>query len=148
MKSCPMCGTDAEGDAAACERCSYTFSSSRRDPALPEIQARTRSSSLVNVHEAGKRPSGQVPIAVGWTCCVVAVVLLLLALWQSPERWGASTLGDQYTLSGVNRDLINAYARQWLYQVAAGAFFSMFMVFWSVGYIVRAISFLPSGERP
>lgn len=68
----------------------------------------------------------------------MAALLFFVAL--IPPAATASYSGystDQYTQSTAE------LARQWIFQVGAGSFFSLFLVFWSVGYIVRAISFLP-----
>ena len=69
------------------------------------------------------RPDGGVPMLLGWVWLGLSVVLGLIAL---------------------NADDPKA---AFVMQAGSGAFFSLFLVFWSVGYIVRAISFLPASSE-
>jgi hypothetical protein len=66
------------------------------------------------------RPDGAAPMMIGWLCLVISVLLFITSL--------------------------NSYG-WFLYQMAAGSFFSLFLFLWSVGYVVRAISFLPEKDR-
>ena len=114
MKSCPMCGTDAQSDALHCEQCAYTF-------------AMSNSTSSVGGSSQGvqgiERPNGNIPIQLSWIFLIISVGLFL---WSLVEY-------DNIVMS-------------WLMQISSGGFFSLFLILWSVGYIVRAISFLPGRD--
>jgi hypothetical protein len=69
-------------------------------------------------------------MVAGWTCLVLACITFFLAIGELGAR-AAAGLGSATVLGWI-----------------ASGFFSLFLVFWSVGYIVRAISYLPGrGEQ-
>lgn len=77
-------------------------------------------------------------MTAGWVCLAISVLLFMIALVPSSATASYSGFStDDFTQSTAEA------ARQWIFQVGAGSFFSLFLVFWSVGYIARAISFLP-----
>lgn len=103
----------------------------------------TLAKTETQTEQASERPDGSKPIALGWLSLVAALILLLLSMGMGPSdtqahlaKW--SSYGSEY--AGT---VAAAYAKQFLMQIAAGGFFSLFLVLWSVGYVVRAISFLP-----
>ncbi len=55
----------------------------------------------------------------------------------------SATAGNPYQSASTVATIAAKSAQQFMVQVAAGGLFSIFMFFWSVGYVVRAISFLP-----
>ena len=69
-----------------------------------------------------ERPDGSLPMLFGWIALGASVLFEILAV-SADEVAGA-----------------------WAATLAAGGFFSLFLVLWGVGYIVRAISFLPGRE--
>ena len=71
---------------------------------------------------SGRRPDGSLPMLFGWLAFGLSVLFEILAL-------SAEGLGTK-----------------WVAALAAGAFFSLFLVLWGVGYIVSAISFLPGKD--
>jgi hypothetical protein len=89
------------------------------------------------------RPDGFFPMLTGWLFLGACAVFMLLAVAEAPSPSAIAlatsdgSLGAEYTA-----EVASSYAWQFWYQVAAGACFSLFLVFWSVGYIVRALSFL------
>ena len=85
------------------------------------------------------RPNGTAPIYVGWACFIIAIIFVLLAIASQPESWEVGP----YTTDTALASGVEKLARAWLYQMIAAAFFSLFLVLWSVGSIVRAIAHLP-----
>jgi hypothetical protein len=69
-----------------------------------------------------QRPTGEAPMQIGWLCLAASLVTALL---------------------GMSRDSFGS----WGLMLLAAAFFQLFLVFWGVGYVVRAISFLPERGR-
>lgn len=145
MKSCLECGAVSAEDAAECEQCGFEFAQTG------ELSQREAEQPLPAKTEALNRPTGVAPMRIGYLFLVVAGILFLMSATQeglksyevdyiraienNPYR------GTQYT------DLLTKQAaaagRSFMLQVGAGAAFSMFLLLWSVGYIVKAISFLP-----
>jgi hypothetical protein len=82
----------------------------------------------------------------GWCCLALALLLFFLSFNAGPTASQISLATNPYAGSYAASDLANAYARVFLMQVAGGGFFSLFLILWSVGYIVRAISFLPGKD--
>ena len=66
------------------------------------------------------RPTGEGPIAIGYICLGLSVIFTAFAISKSDDTGSLAP-----------------------YDGAASASFSLFLVFWAVGYIVKAISFLP-----
>jgi hypothetical protein len=67
---------------------------------------------------------------IGWLSLAVAAVTFALAIGEVGAR----------AVAGI----ASATLLGWI----SSGFFTLFLVFWSVGYIVRAISYLPGqGER-
>jgi hypothetical protein len=140
MKSCPLCGTEAADEAARCPHCTYKFSlgiapDGERPPAAtlqPRVDA---------------RPTGAAPMVVGWLCLAASAILMLISFTVGPSPYDVSYAtglsGNPYASQDIIARVSEGYARQWQFQLASGAFFSLFIAFWSVGYIVHAISFLP-----
>lgn len=149
MKSCPMCGTDAEESAPVCEKCRYTFKVG--DGTLPASSQSAAPSSTIAGSIASDRPTGQIPMVIGWICFALSIILIFVSFGQGPESWEVSSAkslaGNPYAPPDTFSRVTEAYARQWLFQVAAGGFFSLFLVLWSVGYVVKAVSFLPAADR-
>lgn len=89
-------------------------------------------------------------MVVGWVCLAVAAITLLLGIGAGPETYEISyarAMADNpYASETLMRRAADGYARQWSYFMAAGGSFSLFLVFWGVGYIARAISFLPGTD--
>ena len=135
MKACPLCGIDADDAEKKCGGCGYPFSGAEVDADDEDIWLSSESSA------APDRPDGGTPMIVGWVCLAASLIFTIVAFNQGPESWqvSAAEYGSSSALSG----LADAYGRQWAFQLAAGGFFTLFLVFWSVGYVVRAISFLP-----
>jgi hypothetical protein len=75
-----------------------------------------------------ERPTGETPILIAWVCLFMAATAFLISLAGSGES-------------------LDSYLVIWGLRVAAGALFSLFLILWSVGYVVRAMSFLPGVER-
>lgn len=133
-KSCMMCGTDNDVTARYCASCNYEFKFYRDDEGTEVFAG---DPSAVAPGEAiSDRPNGTVPMAIGWTCLALSILSLLIA------TSGPSSSGGAYSMSGA----ADAAARSFLGMAAASGLFSMFLIFWSVGYIVRAISFLPGRD--
>jgi hypothetical protein len=131
-KDCPQCGTEAPVEDRQCAVCNYKFT-----VVYAEGEAQAQASAEIAKFES-PRPTGMMPMAVGWTCLGFSVLLLLLSLGSGPESYALRL--------GMMDEVAAAYARQFLMQVSAGALFSLFLVFWSVGYIVRALSYLPGKD--
>jgi hypothetical protein len=152
MKACPMCGTDANDDTLRCEECGYNYINLA--PSLGAGQATTLEPGQISTVPAvvAERPTGSAPMIVGWVCFAIGITLLFMSLGQGPKSWDVSMAtnlaGNPYAPPETFSRVAEAYARQWHFQVAAGGFFSLFLILWSVGYIVRAISFLPGREGP
>lgn len=141
MKGCPLCGSEAPDDAERCTVCPYWFSS-----AADDVEgAQTRGAS--SLPTSNGRPTGIPPMVVGWLCFAAAAILMLMSLGAGPEPYEVSYAtnlsGNPYASPDIIGRVSEGYARQWQLQLASGAFFSLFLAFWSVGYIVHAISFLP-----
>ena len=105
MKFCRSCNAENPPLAEICTTCGTPFGIPPGEPSHP-----------LPATEYPARPTGTVPMVIGWICFGLAVVFGLLAM---------------------------AGAAAWNFAVAASGFFSLFLVLWSVGYVVRAISFLP-----
>ena len=88
------------------------------------------------------RPNGTLPMTIGWICFAIAALLSLAALSQRPVHWQTGPYASPSAIAAGAERLANAA----FLQFAAGGFFSLFLVLWSVGYIVNAISFLPGKE--
>lgn len=127
-KSCMMCGTDNDVAARYCTNCNYEFKFYRDD----DGKERSAGGAGAVAEEASlsDRPNGAVPMAIGWVCLALSLLCLLIA------SSGPSNYGGGYSVS----EAADAAARSFLGMAAASGFFSMFLIFWSVGYIVRAIS--------
>ena len=150
MKSCPMCGADARDDTLRCEDCGYNYTN--LGPSLGSGETRPADSvPLATFAAAAERPSGLIPMIIGWVCFAIGVILVFISFGQAPDAWEVSMAsnlaGNPYAPPETFSRVAEAYARQWYFQVAAGGFFSLFLILWSVGYIVRAISFLPGKEQ-
>jgi hypothetical protein len=74
------------------------------------------------------RPDGAAPMTLAWIALGLSILTGLIA-------WSASD------------DLDSGLAMAALMSSVSWAFFSMFLVLWPTGYIVRAISFLPGKEK-
>jgi hypothetical protein len=133
-KSCMMCGTDNEVAARYCVSCNYEFKFYRDDQGVERSAGDPAAASPSPA--VSDRPNGGAPMAIGWTCLALSILCLLIAVS------GPSSYGGGYSMSGA----ADAAARSFLGMAAASGLFSMFLIFWSVGYIVRAISFLPGKE--
>jgi hypothetical protein len=149
MKTCPTCGTEANDDTLRCEECGYNYTN--LGPSLGSGQVKSPGSAQVATDSVPPaRPTGQVPMIIGWICFAIGIFLVLLSFGQGPEAWEVSMAtklaGNPYAPPDTFSRVAEAYARQWYYQIAAGGFFSLFLILWSVGYIVRAISFLPGKQ--
>jgi hypothetical protein len=83
---------------------------------------------------------------VGWIFLVLAILLVLLSL-SGPDRTDIMLATGPYPSAEAAQRVGSAIARQWMFQLAAGGAFSLFLILWSVGYIVKAISFLPGKEE-
>lgn len=97
----------------------------------------------------GRRPTGEVTQIVGWLFLGVCVALLFAGWASGTEAYGLGYLGGANTNPAPSASPVGGFARstqQKLWFAAAGGAFSMFLVFWSVGTIVHAISFLPGGD--
>jgi hypothetical protein len=80
---------------------------------------------------------------LGWMCLIGAVICFLVSMNPPVPQASYSYSGaDPYTIRELQRA-----TTAWLWGVGAATLFSLFLVFWSVGYVVRAISFLP-GKDP
>lgn len=99
--------------------------------------------------EVRVRPTGETTQIVGWLFLAISLVLIF-AGWAS----GTQTYGLDY-LRGIAANSVVASSaagsiprslEQKLWLAAAGGAFCLFLVFWSVGTLVRAISFLPGRE--
>lgn len=146
MKSCPICGTDANDDTLQCEECGYKYTN--LGPSLGAGQARsTEGAQITNVALVDERPTGRLPIIVGWICFGIAVVLVFISFAQAPQSWERDLAANPYASADLVARVAQGYARQWLLRLVGGGFFSLFLIFWSVGYIVRAISFLPGKDQ-
>jgi hypothetical protein len=91
---------------------------------------------------ASRRPDGRTPMTVGWVCLAVSLVLVAISLTIKTDIAEGSRFAILSRLDGAADKLRNILNLR----VAAGAFFSLFLVLWGVGYIVRAISFLPGKD--
>ena len=116
MKACPVCGLEAEPAATECSGCQYKFTSAVAD-------------ADTDTGAASSRPTGEGPTTAGWFCFCGAVLLFIFSLGTPTETY--------------NLSLAEAYARQWIFQMGAAGAFSLAILLWCVGYIVKAISFLP-----
>lgn len=142
MKACPLCGIDAEDAVSKCTGCGYKFAGTEQDDGDDQAW------SAYDATPPQQRPDGGTPMMLGWLCLMIALILAAVAYSQGPESWQISAAG--YGSTSALSGLAEAHGRQWTFQLASGGFFSLFLVFWSVGYIVRAISFLPgnTGSQP
>ena len=139
MKSCPLCGTDAAETEACCVNpdCRRPFASAHTEEQRKYAEAITR---------GPERPTGTVPLIVGWVCLAAAIIALMVSLGSGPASWERELATNPYASADLIARTATGYARQWQLQMVAGGFFSLFLIFWGVGYIVRAISFLPGKE--
>ncbi len=145
-----MCGTDAEDDTLRCEECGYNYTN--LGPSLGSGQIRAaRPMPIATEPVVAQRPTGDIPMIIGWISFAIGMILLFISLGQGPESWEISAAtnlaGNPYVSPETFARVAEAYARQWNLQIAAGGFFTLFLVLCSVGYIVRAISFLPGKEQ-
>ena len=151
MKSCPMCGTDADDEAGQCAACHYHFKGP--DSASASAQADSPAETMITVvYSRSARPTGEVPMTIGWLCCLGAVILVLVSFGQGPQPYevsaATSLAGNPYAPPSTFTRVADAYARQWYFQLAAGGLLSLGVILCCVGYIVRAISFLPGKGDP
>ena len=79
-------------------------------------------------------------MVVGWVCLAGSLLAIFISFGVGPESW---ELSSTYGAGRAAEKLAN----QFQLQIIAGALFSLFLVFWSVGYIVKAISFLPGKSQ-
>lgn len=144
MKSCPLCGTEASDEAARCPNCTYKFS---LGIAAPDGE---QPSPSVSQSQVRHRPTGVPPMVVGWFCLATSAILMLMSLGAGPAphdvSYATNLSGSPYASQEIIARVSEGYARQWQFQIASGVFFSLFLAFWSVGYIVHAISFLPAND--
>lgn len=118
MKTCFNCGKVADEGARQCDGCERYFS-------------------------AHPRPTGTAPMLIGWLFLAASALLWLVAWYIAPSAWEAELAHDfptGLTASGIAA----AYAKAAPFEAAAGWCFWVFLVLWSVGYLARAIAFLPS----
>jgi hypothetical protein len=67
---------------------------------------------------------------------------IFISMTIKVESWEVGPYASTSGLQSASQKL-NAI---FLLQIAAGGLFSLFLMLWSVGYIVRAISFLPGKQ--
>lgn len=118
MKKCAKCGTNLEDAAQQCFCGSRFFRVGSSDEATAQSAAHDGSETSLK-----ERPDGSKVMALGWLFFIGSIVALFVAL------------------NTINTNL------KFLSQVLASGFFSLFLFLWSVGYIVRAISFLPGRDE-
>jgi hypothetical protein len=85
------------------------------------------------------RPDGSTPLGLSWLCLVLSIVMFALSSGTSPEPWEAGQYASPTTIASA----ADRVATITMMQSAAAALFALFLVLWSVGSIVSAISFLP-----
>jgi hypothetical protein len=120
MKTCMQCGAEAADDNPTCEECGYRFVyvAGEAVEGYPGVAP-----------PAQARPSGEAPMMVGGCCLAGSILLGLIGLMRDADTPGA-------------------VAGNWGLVLLGAALFQLFLVFWGVGYIVRAISFLPASDHP
>jgi hypothetical protein len=96
------------------------------------------------------RPTGRIPIILAYWCGAFGFFALITAFSVGPNSLEMQllslTTSPDY-ISNTYRDIVNKRALQFVFFVASGSFASLCFLFWAVGYIVRAISFLPRGKE-
>lgn len=133
MKNCPICGTDAADDAVKCASCEYNFAN--LGPALGAAPATSDDvGTMDKAWGAPQRPSGLVPMGVGWACLALAVVLFLYSLGVGPDTFDVE-MASKFNSADSAVRVAQAAGLQSVLQLAAGGFFSLFLVF--LGYWVR-----------
>ena len=100
-------------------------------------------------NEMKARPTGEITLVIGWLFLAGSCVLFF-AGWAT----GTQAYGVDYLHAAVGHSEpaalplghVSRSFEQKMWLAAAAAAFSLYLVFWSVGTIVRAISFLPARE--
>ncbi len=76
--------------------------------------------------QKGARPDGNAPLDIGLYCAFLGVVGIFVAMMMA-DSYESRSFFTSFNIS-----------------VIGGVLFSLGLVLWSVGYIVKAISFLPA----
>jgi hypothetical protein len=85
-------------------------------------------------------------MVVGWLCLSAAIITVMISFGQGPSSWEGELAENPHASADLTLRVAQGYARQLQLRIAAGGFFSVFLVFWGVSYIVCAISFLPGKQ--
>ena len=136
VKTCPMCGTDTDNREARCLNCDYQFQPTASGPTA-DLE-----SKAVETGNANTRPDGGTPMLIAWCCFCLGILAIFISMTIKVESWEVGPYASTSGLQSASQKL-NAI---FLLQIAAGGLFSLFLMLWSVGYIVRAISFLPGKQ--
>lgn len=129
MKHCRNCNQENLDAAICCVMCGASWNGA------DDVVVSSDAVSHVRVD----RPDGSTPMMLGWAALVASLLLFLVSLVSGPAAYEMGPYGSASSVA-------DKLATQWLMQLGSGALFSLFLILWSVGYIVRAISFLPASD--
>lgn len=122
MRQCPKCSDGIEDSESVCPSCGHRSAPLQADE--PDVLADpipgTGTPATMRV-----RPDGKGPITIGWIALALAGMLVLLT-FITPT------------------DTLEAGATKWMMLVMSGVLFQLFLLFWGIGSIIRAIWFLPA----
>ena len=125
MKSCIQCGENAFDDAAHCADCGRQFSYVSGQPLASEASLSSTKYS--------NRPSGEGVKTSGIIFVVLGVGFVLA---------GTMTNATSSAQLDPIAAIMTKFGMIWL----GGGLFQLGLIFWAVGYIVQAISFLPGRD--